>query len=123
VGIAVLRTDAPHLFAGLTGRGLPLIGATAAFGVVSLALLARRQYIAVRATAALAVIAVLWGWAVGQYPNLLVGSATVTSAAAPNETLVVLVVSLSGGTLLLLPALALLYTLFQTPEEVRRRAG
>jgi cytochrome d ubiquinol oxidase subunit II len=122
-GVAVLRSDAPHLFAGLTGRGLLLIVATAAFGVVSLALLVRRQYLAVRATAALAVIAVLWGWAVGQYPHLLIGSATVTGAAAPNETLLVLVVSLSVGTLILLPALALLYTLFQAPEDVRRRAG
>ncbi len=120
-GIAVLRSDAPRLFAGLTGRGLPLIAATAAFGVVSLALLVRRRYVAVRVTAALAVVAVLWGWAVGQYPEILIGAATVSSTASANETLVVLVVSLSIGAVILLPALALLYTLFQTattPEIV-----
>jgi cytochrome d ubiquinol oxidase subunit II len=116
-GIAVLRSDAPRLFEGLTGRGLPLIAATAVFGMVSLALLLRRRYVAVRITAAAAVIAVLWGWAVGQYPDILIGSATVSSAAAPNETLVFLVVSLSIGSVILLPSLALLYTMFQSVPE------
>jgi cytochrome d ubiquinol oxidase subunit II len=125
-GIAVLRSDAPRLFEGLTGRGLPLIAATAVFGMVSLALLLRRRYVAVRITAAAAVIAVLWGWAVGQYPDILIGSATVSSAAAPNETLVFLVVSLSIGSVILLPSLALLYTMFQAaperaPADGRRR--
>ena len=116
-GIAVLRSDAHALFAGLTGRGLPLILATAAFGLVSLVLLARRRYVAVRITAALAVVAVLWGWAVAQYPYVLLGAVTVNSAAAPSATLVVLVVSLSIGSVLLLPALALLYTMFQASDR------
>jgi cytochrome d ubiquinol oxidase subunit II len=123
-GIAVLHTDAPRLFNGLTGRGLPLIVATALFGIVSLALLVRRRYVAVRITAAAAVVAVLWGWAVAQYPDILIGSATVSSAAAPNETLVLLVVSLSIGSAILIPALVLLYTLFQAaPERTRQTAA
>jgi len=121
-GIAILRADAPHLFAGLTGRGLPLIAATAVFGVVSLVLLLRRSYLAVRVTAALAVVAVLWGWGAGQYPDLLVGAATVTSAAAPNTTLFFLVVSLSVGSLFLIPALMLLYSISQSaPPETQPR--
>ena len=119
-GIAVLHSDAPGLFAGLTGRGLPLIFATSAFGIASLALLALRRYVAVRMTAALAVVAVLWGWGVGQYPDLLVGTATVTSAAAPPDTLVVLVISLAAGSAILVPALVLLYSLFQTAPRTRR---
>ena len=119
-GIAVLHSDAPGLFAGLTGRGLPLIFATSAFGSASLALLALRRYVAVRMTAALAVVAVLWGWGVGQYPDLLVGTATVTSAAAPPDTLVVLVISLAAGSAILVPALVLLYSLFQTAPRTRR---
>ena len=118
-GIAVLHADAPSLFAGLTGRGLPLIFATAVFGIGSLALLLRRRYIAVRVTAALAVVAVLWGWGVGQYPDLLVGTATVTSAAAPPDTLVVLVISLAAGSAVLAPALVLLYVLFQAAPRTR----
>ena len=57
MGIAVLHADAPRLLSGLTGRGVALIIATAVFGCVSILL--RRSYIAVRITAALAVIAVL----------------------------------------------------------------
>jgi len=115
-GIAVLHTDAPRLFAGLTGHGLALIVATALFGAVSLALLVERRFVAVRVTAALAVVAVLWGWGVAQYPDLLVGAATVDSAAAPHDTLVALVGSLVGGSLLLVPSLALLYRFSQQPE-------
>jgi cytochrome bd ubiquinol oxidase subunit II len=117
-GIAVLRADSPHLFAGLTSRGLPLVGASALFGGVSLFLLLRRRYVAVRVTAGLAVVAVLWGWGAGQYPDLLVGAATVTSAAAPDQVLFFLVISLSVGSLFLLPALVLLYSLSQSaPPE------
>jgi cytochrome d ubiquinol oxidase subunit II len=63
-GVGVLRADAHQLFAGLTSRGLSLIVVTAVFGSVSLALLLRRRYVAVRVTAAVAVVAVLWdgGW-------------------------------------------------------------
>ena len=118
-GIAVLHGDAPSLFAGLTGRGLPLIFATALFGVGSLGLLILRRYVAVRLTAALAVVAVLWGWGVGQYPDLLVGTATVSSAAAPMDTLLVLVISLAAGSAVLIPALVLLYTLFQSTPRAR----
>lgn len=120
-GIAVLDADAPRLFAGLTGRGLALIFVSALFGVASLGLLLRRHYIAVRVTAALAVVAVLWGWGVAQYPDLLVGTATVTGAAAPDQTLLLLVISLAAGSAVLIPALALLYSLSQSPQrEVTR---
>jgi len=115
-GIAILHTDAPRLFSGLTGRGLALTVATALFGAISLALLVERRFVAVRVTAALAVVAVLWGWGVAQYPDLLVGAATVDSAAAPHDTLVALVGSLVGGSLLLVPSLALLYRFSQQPE-------
>lgn len=112
-GIAVLHADAPRLFAGLTGRGLGLIVATALFGAVSLALLVQRRFVAVRVTAACAVVAVLWGWGVAQYPDVLVGAATVDGAAAAHDTLLALVACLAGGSLLLLPSLALLYRFSQ----------
>ena len=115
-GIAILHADAPRLFSGLTGHGLGLIVATALFGAISLALLVERRFVAVRVTAALAVVAVLWGWGVAQYPDLLVGAATVDSAAAPHDTLVALVGSLVGGSLLLVPSLALLYRFSQQPD-------
>jgi hypothetical protein len=57
--VALLRG---RLFDGPTGRALPLVIASAVFGLVSLWLLLRRQFVAVRVTAALAVVAIIWGW-------------------------------------------------------------
>jgi hypothetical protein len=47
-GIGVLRADAPRPYQGLTGRALPLIVASAAFGLASLALMLARRFTAVR---------------------------------------------------------------------------
>jgi cytochrome d ubiquinol oxidase subunit II len=115
-GIAVLHQDAPRLFDRLTHLALPLIGASAALGVASLILLGLRRYVAVRVTAALAVVAVLWGWAVGQYPELLGTHLSLEEGAAPAATLRALIVSLSVGTVLVLPSLLLLYSLFQRED-------
>ncbi|MDB5113916.1 MAG: terminal oxidase subunit, partial [Chloroflexi bacterium] len=57
-GIVVLQQDAPRLFGRLTGPALPLIFASGALGLASLALLTVRRYLAVRVTAALAVVGV-----------------------------------------------------------------
>jgi cytochrome bd-type quinol oxidase subunit 2 len=66
-----------------------------------------------RFTAAAAVTAVLWGWAAGQYPDLVPPSVTIADAAASRTTLVTMLVSLLIGAALLVPALIYLYTLFQ----------
>ena len=112
-GIGVLRADAPLLYSGLTGRALPLIVISAAGGLASITLLWTRRYVAARAAAGLAVTAVLWGWAVGQYPWMLPGSLTIAEAAAAPATLTALAVSLLIGSLLVVPALVWLYALFQ----------
>ena len=113
-GIAVLHQDAPRLFGRLTGVALPVILASAALGLASLVLLAVRRYVAVRVTAALAVTAVLWGWAVGQYPMLLGTHLDIGEAAAPEAVLRPLIAVLAGGTALLVPSLLLLYGMFQS---------
>jgi cytochrome d ubiquinol oxidase subunit II len=112
-GIGVLRSDAPRLFAGLTGRALPLVLASAAFGAASLLLLWRRRFVAVRVTAALAVVAIIWGWGAGQYPYLLVPTLTIEQAASGRATLIAMLASLGVGSLLLVPSLWLLFGLFQ----------
>jgi cytochrome d ubiquinol oxidase subunit II len=113
VGIFVLRADAPRLFHGLTGRGLPLVIVSALAGVASIGLLLARRYAWARIAAALAVTAVVWGWAAAQYPYLLQPSLSIDAAAAPRSTLTALLVSLIAGGAILLPALVYLYTLFQ----------
>jgi cytochrome bd ubiquinol oxidase subunit II len=121
-GIAVLRADAPALFHGLTHRGLPLVVISALSGLVSLALLVARRYVPVRPAAALAVAAVLWGWAVAQYPHMLPPDLDYTAAAARPPVLTATLAVVCVGALLLLPSLGWLYVIFQrTQPAVRSR--
>ncbi|HEY2763144.1 MAG TPA: cytochrome d ubiquinol oxidase subunit II [Pseudonocardiaceae bacterium] len=115
-GIVVLHADAPALFDGLTSRGLPLIAISAAAGLSSIVLLVRRRLAPARVAAALAVTAVIWGWAAAQYPYLLQPGLTVQAAAAPAATLHAMLLSLVVGAALLVPSLAYLFTLFHRPD-------
>ncbi|MEV0695412.1 cytochrome d ubiquinol oxidase subunit II [Streptomyces sp. NPDC050388] len=112
-GIAVLNADAPELFQGLTHRALPLVIISAVAGLTGLGLLARQRFVAARAAAALAVAAILWAWGAAQYPALLVGSTTVTEAAASASVLSAVLVALGVGAVVLVPSLWLLYSTFQ----------
>ena len=121
-GIAVLRVDAPHLVNGLTSRGLVLIVASVVAGIGSIVLLVRRRPGLARVAAALAVITVIWGWAVAQYPYLLQPGLTVQAAAAPDTTLRAMLISLLVGAALLVPSLFFLFALFRRsqPETNQR---
>ncbi|HEX2155838.1 MAG TPA: cytochrome d ubiquinol oxidase subunit II [Actinomycetes bacterium] len=121
-GIFVLRADAPRLFEGLTGRALPLVVASAVFGLVSLVLLVRRRFVAVRVTAALAVTAIVWGWAAGQYPYMLEPDLTIEQAAAGRATLTAMLVSLAIGALLLVPSMTWLFVIFQREQDPHARS-
>jgi cytochrome bd ubiquinol oxidase subunit II len=112
-GLVVLRFDAPRLYAGLTGRALPLIAVSAAAGLASIALLAARGYSLARVTAALAVAAVLWGWGMAQYPVMLPPHVTVSDAAATSAVLHATVATVVIGMVVLIPSLLWLLTLFQ----------
>lgn len=115
-GIAVLRVDAAALFDGLISRGLPLILASAAAGIGAILLLIRGWLGLARVAAALAVTAVIWGWAAAQYPYLLQPQLTIAAAAAPATTLRAMLISLVVGAALLVPSLAVLFTLFQRSD-------
>lgn len=116
LGIVVIARDAPALYDGLVSRGLPVVILSALAGVGSLVLLHRRRFGAARLTAGLAVGSVLWGWAVAQYPSLLVGSLTVGQASAGDATLVALLASLLVGALLVVPSMLALFVLSQRPR-------
>ena len=118
-GIAVLRTDAAALYRGLTGPALPLVVTSAAAGVAAMVLLAVRRYWPARAASALAVAAILWAWAVGQYPFMLSGHLTVEEAAANPATMQAVLVSLLVGAVLVLPSLLALLVLFQRSPPVK----
>jgi cytochrome d ubiquinol oxidase subunit II len=110
-GIAVLHSDAHPLYHSLvTGQALPALLASILAGVATLALVYRRRFEAARYSAALAVAAIIAGWALGQWPTILPGL-TVYQAAAPHDTLVAVVVAVLAGGTILFPALALLFRL------------
>ena len=118
--IAVVHSDANQLYQHLTHRGVALIVVSIAMGVLSLLLLTRRQYIAVRASAALAVTALLWGWAIAQYPQLLPGL-NLDQAAAPHATLQATAITAAIGLILLAPSLAWLFIFFQREHTGEQR--
>jgi cytochrome bd ubiquinol oxidase subunit II len=116
VGIAVTRADAPRLYAGLSGRALPLVAVSGAAGVASLLLMIMRRFVLVRITAGLAVATVLWGWGTAQYPHVLAGM-TVGQAAASAATLQATTITAGAGIVILIPSLAWLFLLFQREQQ------
>jgi cytochrome d ubiquinol oxidase subunit II len=115
--LIVLSMDAPQLFRELTaGKAWPFAITSAAAGVLSLVLMWRRQFLAVRLSAALAVTALLWGWGVGQYPDILPG-ATVAQVAATRSVLSANLIAIVIAGLLVIPSLWWLYALFQRDQR------
>lgn len=110
-GLIVLRSEARGLYDSLvSGDALPALVVSAVAGVGTLALVWLRRYEAARYSAAVAVAAIVAGWAIAQQPELLPGL-TVSEAAASHDVLVAVLVSVAAGALVLVPSLALLFTL------------
>jgi cytochrome bd ubiquinol oxidase subunit II len=111
-GLLVLRSDARDLFEGLTsGGGLVMVIVSALAGVVTLALVWVERYGAARATAAVAVAAIVVGWALAQDPYLLPGELTLEQGAAADAVLSAVLISMAVGALILAPSLWWLYRL------------
>jgi cytochrome d ubiquinol oxidase subunit II len=111
-GLLVVRSDVPDLWDGLTsGVGLVCVLLSGAAGLVTLWLEWTERFEAARYTAAAAVAAIVAGWAAAQQPYLLPPDLTVEAAAAPNATLVALLVATGVGLLVLIPALTWLFRL------------
>ena len=117
-GLLVMRNSGLNLTHGFA---LVLVCVSAASGLATLLLCWRYRFGLARVTAALAVAAVVVGWAAGQAPRLLPGL-TVVQAAAGRSTLVALIIVVGCGAVVLVPSLALLFTLYlrgrlDTPEQ------
>jgi cytochrome bd ubiquinol oxidase subunit II len=110
-GLLVLRNDAELVWDGLTsGWGLFAVLASALAGALTIALVWRGRFEPARYTAAVAVGAIVAGWAIAQNPTFLPGL-TVEEAAADRTVLVATLVSVGIGVLVLAPSLALLFGL------------
>ena len=119
-GLVELHAEARYIFDRLTDQGLPLVILSGLCGIGVLAILlasARRPERPpsrlLRPLAGGAVVAVIWGWGVAQFPYLIPTSLKITQSAAPPDTLGTVIVVFLVAAILVLPALGLLYWLSQ----------
>ena len=111
-GLLVLRSDARALYDGLTsGSGLAMVVVSALAGAATLALVWTERYGLARVTSALAVVAIVVGWALAQNPYLLPPDLTLDAAAAADATLQATIIVVAIGLLILGPSLWFLYRL------------
>ena len=124
-GALVVRSDARWIFDRILDTPAVLsVAVSLLAGFATLWLVWGRRLEAARVSAAVAVAALVGGWALAQSPVLLPGL-TVREAAAPDNVMFLLVVVIIGGGLVLFPSLALLFRLVlrgsfsATPAVVR----
>jgi cytochrome d ubiquinol oxidase subunit II len=112
---AELSVSTPYVYNRLTGIALPLVAISIAAGIAVLGMLWLRWHhpVILRATAAIAVATVVWGWGLAQYPYLFPTSLSLAAGTAPNATLVAEFVVAGLAVLLVAPGFALLYFLQQ----------
>jgi cytochrome bd ubiquinol oxidase subunit II len=112
-GIVALHADARFVYDGLTSSGLPLVILSAACGIGVLVLLRRGARRGARPLAVGAVASVVCGWGVAQHPYLLPQVLTIDDGAASSATLTSILIVFGVAIVLVIPSLALLYTLAQ----------
>ncbi|HEX5294474.1 MAG TPA: cytochrome d ubiquinol oxidase subunit II, partial [Streptosporangiaceae bacterium] len=112
---AELSDSAPRVFDRLTGIALPLVAVSVAAGIAVLGMLWRRWYhpLGLRAAAAVAVAAVVFGWGLAQYPYLFPTSLSLAAGSAPRNSLIAEFVVAGLAVLLVAPGFAVLYVLQQ----------
>jgi cytochrome d ubiquinol oxidase subunit II len=112
-GILVLNADAEYVHDRLVREGLPLVIASVLCGLGALWVLRRGFARGARALAVGAVVTVVWGWGVAQYPYLLPEDLKIADAAAPSPTLTGVLIVFGVAVLLVVPSIVLLFTLAQ----------
>jgi len=115
VVLALARSEAAHLWAGLTSwPAILFIAAGSALAPISFAALRDNRFDLARYTCVAQIVALLAGWAVAQSPYLIYPDVTVTNAAAPHSTLALTAWTLPFGLGALFPALWLLFRVFKS---------
>ncbi|MBO0836947.1 MAG: cytochrome d ubiquinol oxidase subunit II, partial [Actinobacteria bacterium] len=115
--LAVLRTDSPTVFHGMTtglGLAFALIAVAATLAVA--VLLWRRLYLWYRVLTVVGVGSFVFAWGFGQSPYLLPGRLTIQHAVGAPEVQVTLLVISVVALVLVIPSLGLLYILDQRSD-------
>ncbi len=114
VGLIALHSEGHYVYDRLVHQGLPLVIVSALCGIGMLAVLLLGGRLLLRPLAAGAVIAVLWGWFVAQFPYLLPTTMKISEAAAPDATLTAIFIVFGIACIVVLPALLILLVLAQS---------
>ena len=112
-GIFFIAANAPLVWDGFRLRSWPLVGASVVTGFLSLVSLVVQRYRSAALAAATAVAAVIWGWAIAQYPYIVPPLISIEDAKAPTNILWLMIATVGLGALLVLPSLAYLLYLFK----------
>ena len=91
----------------------PLQITTAIAATLAYFALWRRRFHLARLAAIAQSSFILWGWAMAQFPNLIMPDVSIHDAAAPLSTLRLLAAALAAGALILLPSFAYLLRIFK----------
>jgi cytochrome bd ubiquinol oxidase subunit II len=110
-----LSVSSPYVFGRLTGIALPMVAVSIAAGIAVIGMLWPRWHhpAGLRATAAVAVAAVVFSWGLAQYPYLFPRSLSLASGSAPTAALVAEFVVAGLAVLLVAPGFVILYVLQQ----------
>jgi cytochrome d ubiquinol oxidase subunit II len=119
-GLYALATSGTPLWRPFVERAGPLVALSAGGAAVAFRALWRRRPTLAAAGAAVAVAAVLAGWAVAQHPWVLPGLVSTADAAPPAVLTAMLWASAAGG-LLLAPSFFWLLRLFKSGRAMGRR--
>ena len=119
VAFVLAGDGAPRVRAALATRrwSWPFHGLTGAAAVTAIAALATRRFRLARAAVAAQTVLILVGWALAQYPYLVVPDVTLHGAAASPRAQRLLLIALAAGLPVLLPSLWLLFRVFKRVKD------
>jgi cytochrome d ubiquinol oxidase subunit II len=122
VAFVLAGSGAPRVRAALAARrwSWPFHGLTGAAAVTAIAALATRRFRLARVAVAAQTVLILVGWALAQYPYLVVPDVTLHAAAASARAQRLLLIALAAGLPVLLPSLWLLFRVFKRAKNSAR---
>jgi cytochrome d ubiquinol oxidase subunit II len=115
VVFALFARGAPHIWKEFTRSawGWSLLLATAMVAVGAILALWNRRFLLAQICAAGQTVLILCGWAVAQFPFLVVPNITISNAAASPLTLRLLLLAILVGGVMLFPSLYYLFRIFK----------
>ena len=117
ISLAASHADKAHIAEGITRTpiGIAIQVVTGVLATTAIWALWTRHYGIARFAAAAQAVSIISGWALAQFPWIIPEELRIRDAAAPRETLLLLLVGLVIGGAILIPALRYLYRLFARP--------